>query len=124
MPTHRLERRGMAGFDLVQVLEHVLRLQSRICRKRKLRSLRQTFPSSRSLEIPLGVGLSCSVASGYGQVSRSDMRGNSLILLDVNTAGRVGIDVEFVIGAGDFDSAIPRFESWRPSQPYLSTGAA
>ena len=42
---------------------------------------------------------------------RSDRRANPLMLLDVNTAGRVGIGIESVISAGDFGSAIPRFES-------------
>jgi hypothetical protein len=49
-------------------------------------------------------------------VNCSDRRGNPLMLLDVNTARRVGIVLESAIAAGDFDSAIPRFESWRPSQ--------
>ena len=63
-------------------------------------------------------------AASYGSANCSDRRGNPLMPLDVNTARRVGIALESAIAAGDFDSAIPRFESWRPSQPDLSTGAA
>src|SRR5262245_58403195 len=49
---------------------------------------------------------------------RSDRSANLLILLDMNRARRVGICVEFLLATGDFDSAIPRFDSWRPSQPF------
>ena len=50
-------------------------------------------------------------APSFGSVNRSDRPGNPLMLLDVNTARRVGIVLESAIAAGDFGSAIPRFES-------------
>ena len=68
---------------------------------------------------PLERGLALSgssAAPSNGSVNCSDTCANPLIRLDVNTARRVGIGIEFAISAGDFDSAIPRFESWRPSQ--------
>ena len=41
---------------------------------------------------------------------------NPLIVLGMNKGRRVGMGADNLEFIGDFDSVIPRFESWRPSQ--------
>jgi len=48
--------------------------------------------------------------------SRSDSSLKWLMRRAMNATRTVRMNVEFVRALADYDSAIPRFESWRPSQ--------
>ncbi len=54
----------------------------------------------------------------------SEIRNNLLIHMDMNFRSFSEYALNYLQDQLDFDSAIPRFESWRPSQPVGSLWAA
>ena len=68
-------------------------------------------------------GASGAVAGGADEF-HFDAVSNRLERHSVNNARRVGIGIEAATMSSDFDSAIPRFESWRPSHYFHSAMSA